>query len=98
MTTFTPSVWKAEGVNVQSTADDFYRAAHGVVVGQPIDKRTSSPIEAAAAAGDALCQNPWHHLIAKAHEGLTSVGSRMIGTGDDYEAEEESAAAQRFWD
>lgn len=97
MTTFTPSVWKAQGEQVQATADEFYRSAHGVVTGQPIPTRSGSPIEAAAAAGDALCQNPWHHLIANAYEGLTSVGSRMVGTGDDYTASEESAAGQRFW-
>lgn len=97
MTKFTPAVWKAQGEVIQNAAEEFYRGAHGVVVGQPIATRSSSPIEAAAAAGDKQCQNPWHHLVANAYEGLTSVGSRMVGTGDDYDATEEAAARERFW-
>jgi hypothetical protein len=58
-----------------------------------------SPLEAAAVAGDQLCQNPWHKLVAGGYEGLTSLGSKMTGTGSDYAATEAAnvAASQRFW-
>lgn len=100
MVRFVPSVWKAQGENVGKAADSFYRSAHGVIIAEPVKTRTASPLEAAAVAGDALCQNPWHHLIAQATEGMTSLGSKMVGTGDDYAATEEAAAAasERFWD
>ncbi|WP_297746694.1 hypothetical protein [uncultured Tessaracoccus sp.] len=39
----------------------------------------------------------WHHMLASANEGTVSAASRMVATGEDYNATEESAAASRFW-
>lgn len=99
MVTFTPSVWKAEGDKVNTSADEFYRGAHKVIVAEKFATRSSSPIEEAVAAGDKQCYDQWHHLIANGFEALTSVASRMIGTGSDYKATEAdaTAAAERFW-
>ena len=99
MVTFVPSVWKTEGDGLTVAADDFYRAAQGVIVAEAITARTASPVEAAVVASDALCYNPWHHLIANGFESLTAVSSRMVGTGSDYAATEDDAeaAGRRFW-
>ncbi len=96
---FSPTTWRAQGEKVANAADAFYRGGHGVITSGPVSARTASPLEAAAVAGDDLCQNPWHQLIAAAMEGLTSLGSKMVGTGDGYAATEEAAEAanQRFW-
>lgn len=97
MVDFVPSVWKAQGEVIAGSADDFYRSAHNVIISKVLTARTASPLETELVAGDALCHNPWHHLIAGGYEGLTSVGSRMVATGSDYAATEEQAADNRFW-
>lgn len=49
-------------------------------------------------AGDVQCNEPWHVLIAGAKEAMTVLSSKMHATGTDYEATEEAAATQRFWE
>lgn len=98
MTTFTPSTWRKAGEQTRQAADELYERAYGVITARALQASTSSPIEAAAVAGDAQCNVPWHQLIAAAQEGLTSTSSKMFATGDDYAATEEAAASQRFWE
>lgn len=98
MTTFTPSAWKKAGETMDQAAKEMYKDAHQVIVARPLTTRTSSPIEAAAVAGDALCNVPWHKLIASATEGVSSTAGKMRATGSDYSATEEAAAAARFWE
>lgn len=99
MTTFTPSVWADQGARVEQAADDFYRSAYPVITAQRLTAHGSSPIDAALVAGDGLCHDPWHKLIANRFEAATDVASRMVGTGTDYAATEaaNTEAAQRFW-
>lgn len=97
MTQFVPSVWKAEGEHIQTAADTFYRSAYDVIVMGKYAQSSNSPIEVAIKAPTDACQDKWHRLIAGAFEGLTGVSSRMVGTGADYEATEEAAASERFW-
>lgn len=98
MTTFTPSAWVTGGEAMRQGAEDMYAGSHGVIRAHPLTARTSSPIESAAVAGDALCNVPWHRLIAYAKESMGVVGSKMVATGEDYSATEEDAATQRFWE
>lgn len=97
MVKFDPPVWLAQGEAVNAAADTFYGAAEVVITKPALTTRTASPLEAAAVAGDALCVDPWHRIIAGAYEELTIVGSRMVGTGSDYAQTEEAAANTRFW-
>lgn len=100
MTTFSPSSWRKAGTAAGEAADDLYTEAHEVIISERLTARTSSPIEAAAVAGDGLCWQPWHEIIAGAYEELTSVASKMVGTGDDYATVEDfnEEAASRFWE
>lgn len=97
MTSFDPAVWKAQGEAMQTAADAFYHDAYDVIISKAITSSTASRLDQAVSDGDALCHNPWHQLIAGAYEEMTSVSSRMVGTGSDYAATEEAAANQRFW-
>lgn len=97
MTTFTPSNWVTAGQAMRQGAEDMYAGSHGVIRAKPLTARTSSPIEGKAVAGDALCNVPWHRLIAYAKESMAMTGSKMVATGEDYSATEEEAATQRFW-
>ncbi|WP_296139535.1 hypothetical protein [uncultured Tessaracoccus sp.] len=96
MTTFDPSAWKAAGEAVRSHAHTFYRSAHGLITAHP-SSTGASPIDAAAHVGDAYAQGEWHNIMADAYKSLSSTGSSMVATGEDYEATEEQAAYQRFW-
>ena len=97
MTTFEPSTWKKAGEVMNTAADDMYRSAYAVITAQPFSAKSSSPIDAAAVAGDALCNVPWHQLVAAANEGMTTTATKMVATGTDYAAAEEAAASTRFW-
>lgn len=98
MTTFVPSTWENAGLAIEEEAETMYVAAHDVIVATPLANRTRSPIEVAMQAGDAQCNEPWHVLIAGAKEAMTVLSSKMHATGTDYEATEEAAATQRFWE
>ena len=98
MTIFTPSAWRKAGETLDQAATAMYADAHQVIIAETLSARTRSPIEAAAVAGDALCNGPWHRLIAGAMEGATSTASKMRATGSDYQATDEAAAAARFWE
>lgn len=98
MTTFNPYSWKVSGEALEDAASDMYRQAHDVITAHALKIRGSSAIDAAVLAGDALCNAPWHRLIAAAQEGLTSTASKMVATGEDYNSYEQSAASARFWE
>ncbi|OYN92656.1 hypothetical protein [Parenemella sanctibonifatiensis] len=98
-TDFHPPTWSEQGGKVDSAAQEFYITAEPVITMRPFAAKSNSPIESAAVAGDASCLVPWHRIVAGAKEGMTTVGSKMIGTGNDYSATEEdnASAAGRFW-
>lgn len=96
MTKFTPSAWKRQGEVLESTANDFYQSAEGIVTAE-IASTGKSPIDSAAHEGDKRIQEEWHFIVAGAYESMTAYASQMRATGEDYAASEEHAANQRFW-
>lgn len=98
-TDFHPPTWSEQGGKVDTAAQEFYITAAPVITMRPFAAKSNSPIESAAVAGDAACLVPWHRIVAGAKEGMTTVGSKMRGTGNDYSATEEgnASAAGRFW-
>ncbi|EPH02753.1 hypothetical protein HMPREF1531_02064 [Propionibacterium sp. oral taxon 192 str. F0372] len=101
MTEFNPAMWKEAGAAIEKVADALYRSAEGIALAEPLVYLDgASPIDAAIIARDGKCCLPWHNLVGAANDGLTSLGSKMTATGNDYEATEEGniAAAKRFWE
>lgn len=97
MTRFDGQAWIDGGRQVDAAADSLYRAAHPVVTRVPGEAPTASPIDTTLAGHHQYILRHWHHMLASANEGAVSAASRMIATGEDYNATEESAAASRFW-
>lgn len=97
MVTFDPPSWEKAGYQMLGAADAFYRGAHGVITAKTVSGNSGSGIDGAVMQGDSQCNVPWHRLIAAAQESLSSTGSKAQGTGTNYGATEETAAAQRYW-
>lgn len=99
MAKFTGTSWIEAGRAIEAEADELYAGAHGVTVAAPIEGGTSARLDPAIVAGDALFNAPWHRLVANVVEAMYIDASKMVSTGENYDAMEQegTTAARRFW-